>query len=121
MEGYLTKIEAEFKSLQEQLEFAKRKINRLERDKTELKAELETIETDQANNSHQYNKLLEYTKIIKSEHDKLLLMVKPYHLTVRDSMTNAQLKNIAVAWGVDYEGLDKRQLIKKLNSVVVNL
>lgn len=121
MEGYLTKIEAEFKSLQEQLGFARRKINRLERDKTKLKVELETIENDQVTNRDNYNKLLEYAKIIKSEYDKLLRIIKPCHLTVHDNMSKAQLKNIAVAWDVDYAGLNKRQLIKKLNSIVVNL
>lgn len=121
MEGYLTNIEAEFKSLQEQLGFARRKINRLERDKTKLKVELETIENDQATNRDNYNKLLEYAKIIKSEYDKLLRIIKPCHLKVHDNMSKAQLINIAVAWDVDYAGLNKRQLIKKLNSIVVNL
>jgi hypothetical protein len=111
----IEKLMRENESQHHTIEFSKRKISRLERNNDLLKRDLDSVEYELVKyKSSEYN----YSRDIHCVRDELIrvLSVLPYEYTiVTDALTLKQLHDIAFARGIEWDGLNKTELIKLIN------
>lgn len=120
-------------AIEESMLFAHRKIERLEREKSALKRQLEETEIDlyreiESCNLHQeridvlekqlYVKNDDTLSIVKDEYKRMLKLVPIISRFVSHSLPLTQLIAVAIMRDIPYDGLSAKELVKKINDSV---